>query len=119
MIRLKHELAKESNAVASVQLKLCADLFRQPKGPAVLDLMMRVGRSVSDSGQGMALGTAGAAKGSGRPKSAGVVRGGTASAGTVSAGPARRGGCPTSGGDGDLATGQSADGGDGDGVNAA
>jgi len=119
MMRLKHELAKEQNAVAAVQLKLCADLIRETKDPAVLDLLMGVGRSVSVSGHGMAHGTAGASNGSGTPTSAGVVSGGSASAGTASRGTAIGGGCPSSGGGGDRATGQSEHGGHGDGVNAA
>jgi len=119
MKRLKHELAKEKNVVAAVQLKLCADRFRETKDPGVLDLMMGVGRSVSVSGQGMERGTAGTANGSGTPTIAGVVIGGSTSAGTASGGTASGGGSPTIGGGSDRATGQSEHGGDADGVNVA
>jgi len=102
-----------------VQLKPCAHLLRENKDPSVLELMMGVGRSVSVSGQGMSRGTTRAANGSGTPKSAGVVSGGAASAGTASGGTASGGGCPTSGGGGDRATGQSEHEGDGDCVKAA
>ena len=119
MMRLKHELAKEKNVVAAVQLKLCADRFRETKDPGVLDLMMGVGRSVSVLGQGMERGTAGTANGSGTPTIAGVVIGGSTSAGTASGGTAIGGGCPTSGGGSDRATGHSEHGGDADGVNVA